>query len=268
MALAAAQGNKKSADPALLTISNTGSVLHTPSLTAIFWGAEWTDASFAGDIISGFDSLLSGYSNSDYAHTPIEYSDRSGRITPFASYWGHTIDTSAAPVAGGLTSSVAVAEACRITNNQPDPGGIYVVVTSTGSGPNGCAFHTWGTCGTGRKALPIQVAAVPYASGAIGTGCEGVQDFETGHSLALAQMANLTMHEVVETITDPRGSGWRDAFGDEIADKCIKIFPPSVGLYSLFSNGSIWKLQAEWSNAAYLAGTGAPNATGQRACIW
>ena len=47
-----------------------------------------------------------------------------------------------------------------------------------------------------------------------------------GHSLALAQIANLTMHEVIEAITNPRGSGWHDGSGEEFADKCLRIFPP------------------------------------------
>jgi hypothetical protein len=34
-----------------------------------------------------------------------------------------------------------------------------------------------------------------------------------------------------------------------------------------FSNGSQWKIQGEWSNAAYLAGTGYPNNSGQKGCL-
>jgi hypothetical protein len=218
--------------------------------------------------MTGIDAFFSGYSNSTYAHSPTEYNDRAGSVTPFASYLGHAIDLSAAPAPGGLTPAVAISEACRITRNKPDPSGIYFVFTSSDDNNTGCAYHAWGTCGTGKSAVPIQVAGVPYASGVAGTGCDGVQDTETGHSLALAQMANLTAHELVEAITDPRGSGWRDGNGDEVADKCLKVFPPSLSAFPIFSNGSIWKLQAEWSNTAYLAGTGAPNATGQPACIW
>ena len=34
-----------------------------------------------------------------------------------------------------------------------------------------------------------------------------------------------------------------------------------------FPNGSRWKLQGEWSNAAYTTGTGYPNSSGQRGCL-
>ena len=256
-------------DPALLTSPKNGQVLHTPGVEAIFWGAEWTDPAFAGDIITGIDTLLAGYNNSTYAQSPAEYFDRSGHVTPFATYWGHVVDSSAAPAVDGLTGAVAIAKACEVTGNQPDPGSVYVVYTSTSNANLACAYHTSGVCGSGRKAVPIQVAVVAYSSGATDSTCpHGVQDVLTGHSLALAQTANLTMHEVIETMTDPRNNGWRDGHGDEIADKCQGIFPPNLSLYPVFSNGSIWKLQAMWSNAAYLAGSGSPNVAGQPACIW
>lgn len=81
-------------------------------------------------------------------------------------------------------------------------------------------------------------------------------------------MANLTMHGVVEAIVDPRGTGWRDGYGEQIAHKCLFTFPTSLSDYSLFSNGSVWKLQGLWSNGAYLAGSGTPNQLGQPACRW
>ncbi len=34
-----------------------------------------------------------------------------------------------------------------------------------------------------------------------------------------------------------------------------------------FSNGSTWKLQGEWSNAAYTAGTGYRNSSNQPGCL-
>jgi hypothetical protein len=266
--LSAAIALAAAGDPALLTTSKNGQVLHTPGIEAIFWGPEWNDPTFAGDIVSGIDTLLSGYGSSSYAESPTEYYDRTGHVTPQATYWGYVLDPSASPAVGALTTTAAIAEACKMTGNRPDSGSIYVVYGATDHAIPGCAYHTWGSCGTGKGAVPIQVAVLSYLSGVAGTGCDGVQDTATGHSLALAQMASMTMHEVIETITDPRGSGWRDGGGNEIADKCEHIFPPDLSHYSVFSNGSIWKLQGEWSNAAYLAGTGVPNLNGQPGCTW
>src|SRR5690348_15069859 len=70
-------------DPYLLTIPKTGKVLHTPTLRAVFWGPEWNDSSFATDIVSGLDQLLSSYSGSQYAAILREYSDRSGSISGY-----------------------------------------------------------------------------------------------------------------------------------------------------------------------------------------
>jgi hypothetical protein len=253
----------------LLQIAKNGRVLHTPVLEAIFWGAEWNDPDFSGDIISGIDTLLGGYSGSDYASTLTEYYDRSGTITSYATYAGHVVDASAAPDPGGLTLGVAVAKICAITSNNPDMNAAYFVFPSTPKAPDApgsaCGFHGWGACSSGKT---LQVIGVPYATGETGSGCEGVQDTTTGHSLALAQMANVAMHELAETITDPRGTGWHDGYAEEIGNKCIMTFPSDLAGYPVFPDGTTWKLQGLWSNAAFSNGTGAPNRGGQKACVW
>jgi hypothetical protein len=254
---------------ALLKISGNGKVLHSPTLMAIFWGSEWNDPAFAGDIVTGLDTLLLGYSNSNYAAALTEYSDKFGPITPYTTYLGYRFDLSSAPMGSALTAAVAIAEACGVTSNNPDPNGVYMVFSSTPKAPDApgsaCGYHAWGTCSNGK---PVQVGVVRYNDGVVGSGCDGVQDTVTGHSLALAQIANVAAHELTETITDPRGTGWRDASGSEVADKCIKTFPATVADYPVFSDGSVWKLQGLWSNKAFTASTGAPNQSGQRACVW
>jgi hypothetical protein len=57
-----------------------------------------------------------------------------------------------------------------------------------------------------------------------------------------------------------RPGAWYDGSGQENGDKCAWTFNvPSVTL----SDGSQWKVQGEWSNAAYTNGTGYPNSAGQ-----
>lgn len=256
-------------DPYLMTIAKTGKVLHTPMLKAVFWGHEWADPAFAADIVSGLDSLLAGYSGSDYAATLREYYDRSGSITGYATYTGYTIDSSPAPAPDAFSGAIAIAKVCSMTNNNPESNAAYFVFTSTPKAASAegktCALHAWGACSNGKQ---VQAIGVRYSSGQIGSGCDGVQDYETGHSLALAQMANLAMHELAETITDPRNTGWHDSYGEEISNKCIRTFPSTVSRYPVFPDGSVWKLQGLWSNAAYGTGTGAPNLDGQKACVW
>jgi hypothetical protein len=256
-------------DPYLLKIGKNGDVLNTAILKAVFWGPEWMDEDFAEDRISGIDTLFSGYSGSDYAGILEEYSDRSGPITGNTIYQGHVYDTSTAPAAGGLTGSVAVAKVCELTQNNPDPNGVYFIFTSTPKAPGSsglaCVVYSFGSC-SNRK--PVQVVGVPYTTGEIGSGCQGVQDTVTGHSLGLAQMANLAMYGLAETITDPRNTGWHDSNGDKIANKCILVFPADPSSYTVFSDLTVWKLQGLWSNRAYLSGAGAPNGDGQKGCVW
>jgi len=81
----------------------------------------------------------------------------------------------------------------------------------------------------------------------------------------LAALANVSGHELSEARTDPDSPGaWFDSSGQENGDKCAWTFNvPSV----TFSNGTQWKIQGEWSNAAYTAGTGYPNSAGQKGCL-
>ena len=91
----------------------------------------------------------------------------------------------------------------------------------------------------------------------------------TGHSEGLAAVANVTGHELSESITDPRGNAWYDSSGEENGDKCAWAWlsnpaPEPVVL----GNGTSWVMQGEWSNAAYTAGTGYLNTSGQKGCLY
>jgi hypothetical protein len=246
-----------------------GGVLVTDKTMAIFWGTEWNTPSFAGDKITGIDQFFTNFGGSEYASTGDEYyqsvSGVKTHVTSGSTYLGHVIDASTAP-AKALTTTTAVAEACAITGNNPDASALYLIYTSTGAGNvNYCAWHSWGTCSNGAL---IQVAYMPNLDGI--AGCDP-QDTVTGHSQGLAALANVTAHETMETLTDPRGRSWFDRSGNENGDKCAWSFPiTATNLYGLSTlvDGSQWKLQMEWSNAAYTAGTGLANLSGQKGCIY
>jgi hypothetical protein len=239
-----------------LMTEHGGTVLTANKTMAIFWGSQWSSASFAGDVITGLDSFFGGFGGSKYAAISTEYSGSNGQVTGSSTYLGHAFDSSSAPNRA-LSVSSAVSEACKMTSNNPDPNALYLIYTATGAGRVGyCAWHSYGNCTNGA---PVQVAYMPNISGLF--GCDP-QDTWTTHSEALAALANVTAHELSETITDPRGGGWYDSSGAEIGDKCAWSFEGPVKL----SNSSTWKLQGEWSNAAYTAGTGFANTAGQLGC--
>ncbi len=247
--------------PSPLLKFNGGTVLRTNKSQAIFWGADWANPVFAGDKITGIDAFFSGFPGSSYSRTANEYSDKSGYITAQSTYLGHVIDTSAVPKRE-LTTAQAVTEVCKVTDNHPESNGVYFIYTATPSGsPYYCAWHSWGKC---RNGAAVQVAYMPRLDGI--AGCDP-GDKITGNSEGLAALANVTAHEFLESITDPRGTGWFDSSGQENGDKCAWSFPAGNGI-SVFANGSQWLLQMEWSNAAFLAGTGLPNRSGQKACIY
>jgi hypothetical protein len=242
----------------LLTLHG-GNVLASSKSATIFWGSNWNSASFAGDIITGLDQFYQGWGGSNYNAINTEYYGNNGPITNSSSYLGHTIDASTPP-SKALSVSQAVAEACRVTGNNPDPDALYAIYTQNyprGS-LNYCAWHSYGTC-TGGK--PVQVAYFPNVSGK--AGCDPQDTYGTGHSQGLAALANVSGHELAETITDPRNGGWYDGSGAENADKCAWVFNGAVTL----TNGSRWKIQMNWSNAAYSNNTGLPNRSGENGCL-
>jgi len=212
-----------------------------------------------GDKITGLTSFFQGYAGSTYAAASTEYY---GPIGTFAgagvAFGGAVFDPSAAP-SKAPSVSAAVAEVCTMTGDSPDPNGVYFLYTSTVAGHvNYCAWHSWGNCANGAA---VQVAYLPDIDGI--SGCDPQDTYNTGHSQGPAALANVTAHELSEAITDPRGNAWYDSGGAENGDKCAWAFNGPVTL----ANASVWKLQGEWSNAAYTAGTGFPNLSGQNGCL-
>src|SRR5689334_13641861 len=108
-----------------------GQVLTSSTTYAIWWGPEWSSASFAGDKISGIDAFFQGFGGSNYAGTSTEYYGSDGAyVTRASTFGGNLFDTSPAPTKA-ISVSRAVAEACTLTNQAPDPSGFYAIYTST-----------------------------------------------------------------------------------------------------------------------------------------
>jgi len=230
-----------------------GVIMPSTVSQAIFWGPSWTNP---GDKITGLDSWYTGFSNSNYAKTSDEYTGSNGQVGPSVTHNGHIIDLSTA--ANGNSTSAIVAEVCKQITN-PVSNGYYPVYVDLKRGNAGyCAYHTYGSC----QGVTVQVAFFFNLDG--DAGCDP-QDTSGLHSQGLAALANVSGHELSEARTDPDNPGaWYDKRGQENGDKCSWTF--NVPLVS-FSNGTQWKIQGEWSNNAYTAGTGYPNSSGQKGCL-
>jgi hypothetical protein len=250
-------GNKGEGKTPLMTYHG-GKILTTTNTQAIFWGTSWpSDTSDKG---TGIDSFYSGFNNSNYAKTSDEYTDTiSGghQVGPGGTYRGHIVDSQ--PASGGNSTSAILAEVCHVITNLDVTGnGYYPVYVDLPRHGNYCGYHSAGTCG----GVHVQFSFFWKLDG--DPGCDP-EDTSGLHSQGLAALANVSAHEISEARTDPATPGaWYDVNGAENGDKCAWTFgAPLVAL----SNGVQWKLQGEWSNAAFLAGTGYPNASGQKGCL-
>jgi hypothetical protein len=204
------------------------------------------------------DDWYQGFNGSNYAKTSDEYTGSNGQVGPETTSMGHVLDTSPS-TSGGRTSAI-LAEVCKaITTPDPNGNGYYAVYADTPRGnANYCAYHSYGMC----NGTPVQFAYFFNLDG--DAGCDP-QDTMTGHSQGLSAIANVSGHELSEARTDPASPGaWYDSKGEENGDKCAWTFNVP---YVTFKDGSIWKIQGEWSNHAYSIGTGYPNSLGQKGCL-
>ena len=232
-----------------------GKIMPTAVTQAIFWGTSWS--SYSGDKISGLDLWYDGFNLSNYAKTADEYTGNNGKVAAATTHQGHIIDTS--PSVGGGSTSAILAEVCKVVSPDSSGNGYYAVYTDTPRGSaNYCAYHSYGSC----NGTPVQFAYFFKLDG--DGGCDP-RDTSGLHSQGLAALANVSGHELSEARTDPAGpAAWYDPSGEENGDKCAYTYgAPLV----TFSNNTQWKIQGEWSNAAYNAGTGYANSSGQRGCL-
>jgi hypothetical protein len=87
---------------------------------------------------------------------------------------------------------------------------------------------------------------------------------QSERSATAAEAAFCTVTGAAAQANPASPGAWYDRNGQENGDKCAWTFgAPLV----MFRNGVQWKIQGEWSNAAYTAGTGYPSASGQRGCL-
>lgn len=225
-----------------------GPILNATQAMAIFWGTSWTETDGK---VAGLDLFYPGVHGSPYAMTSGEYSDSaSTKVTSNVSYLGHAIDTSAAPTKAPSTSAV-LGEVCKVLDNStsartPQTNGFYAVYSNNKRGnARYCAWHSYGSCG----GTPIQFSFYFNLDG--DSGCS--VGANNGHSEGLSNLANVTGHELSEAMTDPALNAWYDSQGAENADKCAWTFS---GNNVILTNGSSWKIQGNWSNAAYDANQG------------
>ena len=251
-----------------------GDVLHNTKLKPIFWGTSWT----TDENYTGIQQFLGGLASSNYLSISAEYADKTGSTTDPGGVFNNDPlwDNTEAPILANDPNPLAD-EACRLTGYTPDSNTIYIFYMDTPSSSTAdCAWHSYFECnssnGSQYSATMVYIPNTDEMKDCI------MSDTSSGHSQRLGMMANLSAHEISESITNPYSDGWYDEESSsicpsgqqcEIGDKCAWIFAHNEdGSDKLvpLSNGTEWKLQTEWSNKAYEAGTGIPNALSQYGC--
>jgi hypothetical protein len=234
---------------------NGGPVQHVPVSYLIFWGSGWDNGAGGpdrtGQIIESYFNNLSG---SSFENILTQYYDSTGNIQNTESIGGVWVDDAAPPSdnsCGGPTieDSAIQNEVANAINTNGWPAdsanAIYFVYTDNGyyvnqggscSEQQFCAYHGWDSL------INVAYAAMPYP---LNGNCY-VPSSPNGDIVADSEI-NVSSHEEFEAITDPQpGSGWVDAAGYEIGDKCAWDF--SAGYTYL--QGQAYEVQTEYSNAS------------------
>ncbi len=251
-------------------VYNGGPVMHSDANYTIYWepSGHGTSSTYKG-IINGYFANVaaaSGATTNDYSITR-QYYDGAGNIAYQATSGGSYTDTTPYPSLGCASTSAGPCindsqlqtEVARVVAAKGWPRGLgaeYFVYFPPGvttctsvasyecSGTVYCAYHS----SVGSGASTILYANMPYDGV---SGCDSGQ--HPNRDAADAEL-NVTSHENIETITDPLGTAWYDASGQEIGDKCNFNFgsplggPAGAEYNEQIASGNYY-LQTEWSNA-------------------
>jgi len=231
--------------------------MHGTEVFPIFWGSSWGNTNFAGDKIEGIMAFYAGIGGSAYAGTNAEYTDGSAAKTTSSAVHSnlYKLDLTQGPNSGNTTGPI-LAEVCKQYPN-PTSGAYYPVYVDTPRGSAGfCAWHSAGSC----NGIPIQFGFFFNLDGDAACSPGGsTGSYTSGHtnSQGLAAVANVSGHELSEMLTDPRLNAWYDSSGSENSDKCAWTFGSSLLTFKSSSGStSTWKIQGNWSNAAYSNNSG------------
>jgi hypothetical protein len=151
------------------------------------------------------------------------------------------------------------------------PKGVETCFTSTnGAGGGACSinYSRPGFCAYHAFAAPPLVASMNYAvvDSPSGYTCSSDGGSNTGgnqtpnSNIHADTEISIASHEIIETVTDPRGTAWFDGAGNEISDDCAYVFGDSNSFqgsagarYNQTINGHHYFIQTEFSNQDFQA---------------
>lgn len=222
--------------PATDLLYHNGPVMTAPvTVRPIYWGTKWANLNYIGDKTTGLTNLYSGYSNSAHAAISSQYGQSNGaKTSTVVSVVAPVIDTTAAKYSRTLDISK---EVLKMNPTSLDETAYYPVYTDIPRGSaKFCAWHSSFTTTDGKH---IKFAF--FFDIQNDTSCS-VTGAYTEPSLVTQSLANVSIHELAEAMTDPEITAWYDKNGLENADKCAWKFK------EVTLNQTKWILQGEWDN--------------------
>jgi hypothetical protein len=263
-------------------MSQGGPVLHSNRTHLIFWQPSGSGLAYDPGYVSAVEIFLARVAADSRLTTNVygltgQYTDSQGPAAYVSTYGGAVLATDPLPAGPPgcaepasapawtvcLQDSQLEAEIQRVivAHHLPTTDrDIYFLVTPNGfgscetSGPDNCALggtQSGSYCGyhTSNSDGTILYAVIPY--NAAPGHCQ------SGNPRPNSSTADPTIstvsHEHIETVTDPLGTGWMDASGEEVADLCISSYGRNRGgsgstAWNEAVHGGHYYLQQEWSN--------------------
>ena len=234
-----------------------GPVMNNGLNVYLIWVGDFT-SSPAADPRSPVRTFLNGLGSSPYYDILSTYGISNRRVTiagevVYADYTalttaaGAKVDAAFGPVSRALNEKVFT------SHPDADPDGLYLVVGAPGvTETSRIGSYCSDYCGWHASATSSQFPGVTIKHAFVGHGdtCGGMGYPGPHGSGAVDYLISCLAHEVVETVTDPESTAWRQP--SEVADHCNGMFPGRVvtaGQYSdMALGGDRFLVQALWVN--------------------
>ena len=238
---------------------NGGPILLGTTHIYYIWYGSWD-----GSSIGILSNLASNIGGSQYFNINTGYFDGTGAsVSNSVSLAGSANDSySRGSKIGDNDIWLIVTNALSNHSFLIDPNGVYFVLTSgdvqvSGFPGSVCGWHSQQTYSNTNSNTNIQYAFVgnPAPGGLGSCAPQANQTVSPNANPGADAMASTIAHELEESVTDPGGSAWYDASGNENADKCAWTFGAT---YTTTLNGSTanmklggrdYLIQQDWVNA-------------------
>ncbi len=249
--------------PVLQSATNVVSIYW--SGTPIFVNGPKTGTGLGTADLSIVGHFLRNLGGSAWFNINSTYTSATGaKIANVVKYTGYWANATNAPAAGATVADADILTMLQSGFNggmlKYDSNAVYAVFTGPkvnlggGAGSVYCAYHSAAKLTVGGVSRVVYYTAQPYGASWPST-CAGTTVSANGDLGADVQV-NMLAHEIVETTTDPLGTGWYDAGGIENADKCAWKFGTTSASslskqmkYTLTLGGKYFLVQTNWVNA-------------------